>query len=121
MEHGISMALHMAGSPVTLFSSVHCAAATENFLVMEHHNVDNDWYDKLVTGPEMPLVASDGFIPVPETPGLGVELNEDEIRKHLREGEGYFDPTPEWDDERAWDRLWSFNGATPLPATRRRS
>ena len=121
MEHGISMALHMAGSPVTLFASVHCAAATENFLVMEHHNVDNDWYDELVTGPAMPLVQADGFIPVPDTPGLGVELVEDEVRRHLRSGEGYFDPTPEWDDERAWDRLWSFDGATPLPSTRRRA
>ena len=30
MEHGIGMAMHMAGSPVLLFASVHCAAATEN-------------------------------------------------------------------------------------------
>jgi L-alanine-DL-glutamate epimerase-like enolase superfamily enzyme len=40
MEHGISMAMHMAGSPVCLFGSVHCAAATENFLALEHHDVD---------------------------------------------------------------------------------
>jgi L-alanine-DL-glutamate epimerase-like enolase superfamily enzyme len=119
MEHGISMAMHMAGSPVTLFASVHCAAATENFLVLEHHNVDSDWYDKLVAGPVKPLVQPDGFIPVPDTPGLGVELNEDEVRKHLREGEEYFAPTPEWDGERAWDRLWSLNGPTVLPPTRR--
>ncbi|MBN1974751.1 MAG: mandelate racemase/muconate lactonizing enzyme family protein, partial [Sedimentisphaerales bacterium] len=33
-EHGIAMAMHMAGSVVTWFSSIHCAAATENFLVM---------------------------------------------------------------------------------------
>jgi L-alanine-DL-glutamate epimerase-like enolase superfamily enzyme len=121
MEHGISMALHMAGSPVTLFASVHCAAATENFLVMEHHNVDNEWYDRLVTTPAGPLVGADGFVPVPDTPGLGVELNEDEVRSHLRDGEGYFDPTPEWDDERSWDRLWSLNGPTVAPPTRRRT
>ena len=42
MEHGISMAMHMAGNPVTLFANIHCAAATENFLVLEHHNVDDD-------------------------------------------------------------------------------
>ena len=54
MEHGIGMALHMAGHPVTLFASVHCAAATENFLVMEHHNVDDAWYDQLVTGVPKP-------------------------------------------------------------------
>jgi len=108
MEHGISMALHMAGSPVTLFASVHCAAATENFLVMEHHNVDHTWYDDLVTGVSKPLV-QDGFIPVPDTPGLGVELNEDAVRSHL-DGEGYFEPTEDWNDERSWDRIWSWNG-----------
>ncbi len=29
-EHGISMALHMAGTPISTMASVHCAAATEN-------------------------------------------------------------------------------------------
>ncbi len=106
MEHGISMALHMAGSPVTLYSTVHCAAATENFLVMEHHNVDDDWYDNLVTGVEKPIV-QDGYINVPNSPGLGIELNETEIKKHLEDDEKYFAPTLEWNDERSWDRLWS--------------
>jgi L-alanine-DL-glutamate epimerase-like enolase superfamily enzyme len=114
MEHGISMALHMAGSPITLFSSVHCAAATENFLVMEHHNVDDAWYDDLVTGVPKPLV-QDGFIRVPDGPGLGVELNEGEIRRHLSGEEEYFAPTPEWDHERAWDRLWSRHGSNGGP------
>jgi L-alanine-DL-glutamate epimerase-like enolase superfamily enzyme len=108
MEHGISMALHMAGHPVTLFSSVHCAAATENFLVMEHHNVDDEWYDDLVTGVPKPIMDREGFIPVPNGPGLGIELNEDAIKSHLEDpAKEYFAPTPEWDDERAWDRLWS--------------
>jgi len=22
-------------------------------------------------------------------------------------GTGYFEPTPQWDNERSWDRLWS--------------
>ncbi|MDZ7721813.1 MAG: mandelate racemase/muconate lactonizing enzyme family protein [candidate division KSB1 bacterium] len=106
MEHGIAMALHMAGSPVTMYSSVHCAAATENFLVMEHHNVDDDWYDDLVTGVPKPLV-QDGYVPVPNGPGLGIELNEKAIKKHLKGDDQYFAPTPEWDDEESWDRLWS--------------
>jgi L-alanine-DL-glutamate epimerase-like enolase superfamily enzyme len=105
MEHGISMALHMAGSPITLYSTVHCAAATENFLVMEHHNVDDEWYDDLVDGVEKPIV-NNGYIDVPNKPGLGVELNEEAVKKYL-DGSGYFEPTPEWDDERSWDRLWS--------------
>ena len=41
-EYGIAMAMHMAGSPIAALSSVHCAAATENFLVLENHSVDQD-------------------------------------------------------------------------------
>jgi L-alanine-DL-glutamate epimerase-like enolase superfamily enzyme len=101
------MAMHMAGNPVTLFASVHCAAATENFLVMEHHNVDDAWYNDLVTGVPKPFMDSEGFIPVPNGPGLGIELDEDAIKSQLKDPKDYFAPTPEWDEERAWDRLWS--------------
>jgi hypothetical protein len=47
-----------------------------------------------------------GLIQVPEKPGLGVEVNDEVARQHLHEP-GYFEPTPEWDHEKAWDRLWS--------------
>ena len=33
---------------------------------------------------------------VPTRPGLGVDLNEDVVKQHLREP-GYFEPTPEYD------------------------
>ncbi|HXW80853.1 MAG TPA: mandelate racemase/muconate lactonizing enzyme family protein, partial [Acidimicrobiales bacterium] len=36
-EHGVPMALHMAASPIATLASVHIGAATENFLVLEHH------------------------------------------------------------------------------------
>src|SRR3990172_8064502 len=39
-EHGVAMAMHMAMSPVAALAAVHCAAATENFLVLENHSVD---------------------------------------------------------------------------------
>lgn len=107
MEHGIAMAMHMAGNPVTLYSTIHCAAATENFLVMEHHNVDHEWYDTLVDGVPKPIVQPDGHIPVPDSPGLGIELNEEAVKENITSG-GYFEPTPEWDNEGSHDRLWSF-------------
>jgi L-alanine-DL-glutamate epimerase-like enolase superfamily enzyme len=106
MEYGISMAMHMAGNPVTLFSNIHCAAATENFLVLEHHNVDDAWYDTLVDGVEKPIVGPDGFIKVPDGPGLGIELNEEAIKENISTG-GYFEPTEEWNEESAHDRIWS--------------
>jgi len=38
-----------------------------------------------------------GYIRVPEGPGLGVELNEEACRAHLRVP-GYFEPTPQFDN-----------------------
>jgi L-alanine-DL-glutamate epimerase-like enolase superfamily enzyme len=104
-EHGVAMAMHFAGSPISFLANVHCAAATQNFVALEHHSVDIPWWEDLVTGTK-PIV-KDGFVKVPETPGLGVDLNEPVIRGHLVKDTGYFDPTPEWNQERANDRLWS--------------
>ena len=39
--------------------------------------------------------------------GLGVTLNEDVVRQHLKPGAGYFEPINEWNEEHSWDRLWS--------------
>jgi L-alanine-DL-glutamate epimerase-like enolase superfamily enzyme len=104
-EYGVPMAMHTGGSPFALIASAHVAAATENFLALEDHAVDCPWWDDLVEGIDKPI-ANHGFVTVPEKPGLGLTLNDDEMKKHLQ-FPGYFEPTPEWDKERAWDRLWS--------------
>jgi L-alanine-DL-glutamate epimerase-like enolase superfamily enzyme len=108
-DNGIAMSLHMAGSPVCFMANVHCAAATQNVLALEHHSVDVQWWGNLVkmTGSQ-PMVTK-GFANVPlDAPGLGIELNDDEMKKHLmRDAKGYFEPTPEWDQKRSHDRLWS--------------
>jgi L-alanine-DL-glutamate epimerase-like enolase superfamily enzyme len=104
-ELGVPMAMHFAGTPVSVMANVHCAAATENFLVMENHSVDVPWWSDLVDGVEKPIV-NHGFITVPEKPGLGVTLNEEVVKQHLLEP-GYFEPTPQWNVDRTNDRLWS--------------
>ncbi|HYN03133.1 MAG TPA: enolase C-terminal domain-like protein, partial [Vicinamibacteria bacterium] len=103
MEHGVPMAMHFAGSPISFMANVHCAAATENFISLEHHSLDVPWWGDLVT--PAPVIEK-GFAVVPDRPGLGVEPNPEVIKAHLKEP-GYFEPTPEWDKERSWDRLWS--------------
>ncbi len=104
-ERGVAMAMHFAGSPVSCMANVHCAAATQNFVALENHSVDLLWWGDLVTGVPKPIVEK-GFIRVPEGPGLGVAIDEETLRAHLHEP-GLFEPTPEWDRERSWDRLWS--------------
>jgi len=106
-DYGVPMAMHFAGTPVGCMASVHCAAATQNFLALENHSLDVPWWSSLVEeGVKTPIV-NHGWIEVPDRPGLGVTLNEDVVRQHLAPGTGYFEPTPQWDQEHSWDRLWS--------------
>ncbi len=104
-EYGVPMAMHFAGTPISCMANVHCAASTENFLALENHSVEVPWWNDMVEGVEKPILQQ-GFIKVPQAPGLGVTLNDEVVKKHLREP-GYFEPTPQWDKERSWDRLWS--------------
>lgn len=94
--HGIPTAVHFAGSPVGCMASVHMACTIRNFVSMENHAIDMPWWQDLVTGCEKPIV-NNGYIKVPDKPGLGVELNEAVIKEHLRRP-GYFEPTPMFDD-----------------------
>jgi L-alanine-DL-glutamate epimerase-like enolase superfamily enzyme len=105
MEAGVPMAMHFAGSPVSFMANVHCAAASENFLVLEAHSVDVPWWEDLVIGIPKPIM-DNGFVTVPEKPGLGIELNEEVFKQHMRDP-AYFEPTPEWNTDRSNDRLWS--------------
>jgi L-alanine-DL-glutamate epimerase-like enolase superfamily enzyme len=107
-ERGISMAMHMAGTPISTMASVHCAAATENFIALEHHFSEEPfWSDFItITGRSGPVIQN-GYIAVPHTPGLGFEVNLDVVKEHLVKGSGFFEPTPEWDEAKSWDRLWS--------------
>ena len=120
-EKGIPMALHQAGSPIVAMANVHCAAATEGFIALEMHSVDNPWWDDLVNF-ETKKIINNGFVKVPESPGLGITLNEDAVEKHLNVNpggwagqgksmdiypKGAFEPTEEWDKLDSHDRTWS--------------
>jgi L-alanine-DL-glutamate epimerase-like enolase superfamily enzyme len=106
-EYGVSMAMHMAGTPISTMASVHCAAATENFIALEHHFSEVPFWNDFITGVGNPIIQQ-GHIPVPDAPGLGFEINEEVIKEHLVDWDkGYFEPTPDWDRRGSHDRLWS--------------
>ncbi len=108
-EYGIAMAMHQAGTPVSFMSNVHCAAATQNFLALEHHSVDLPWWEDLVTTVGGFKMIDKGFATVPLTaPGLGIELNEDVVKEHLHPSDkSFFKSTKEWDELRSHDRTYS--------------
>ena len=108
-EHGIAMAMHQAGTPVSFMANVHCAAATQNFLALEHHSIDLPWWEGLVKTTDGRQLITKGFANLPLTaPGLGIELNEEEVKKHLSpKDKTFFAPTTEWDKRMSHDRIFS--------------
>ena len=107
-ENGVAVAVHMAESPVACLAAVQTAAAMHNVLALEFHSVDVPWWKDMVTGGPEPFF-EDGFIKVPEKPGLGFdELNEEVIRAHINPAiPGYFETTDNWNKEFSNDRIWS--------------
>ena len=107
-EYGVGMAIHMAESPIACMAAIHTAAAIQNVMAVEFHSVDVPWWNDLAIGIDNPLFV-DGFVKVPDKPGLGIdELNEELIKEHIHEKyPGIWEPTTEWDNEWANDREWS--------------
>jgi L-alanine-DL-glutamate epimerase-like enolase superfamily enzyme len=108
-EHGIAMAMHQAGTPVSFMANVHCAAATQNFLALEHHSVDLPWWENLVKTTDSRKLITKGFANLPlSAPGLGIELNDEVVKEHLHATDkSYFAPTPLWNEKRSHDRIFS--------------
>ena len=93
-RYGMPTVLHFAGSPIAFMANLHCAAAIPSFIALEHHALDLPFWEDLVTGLPENLV-EDGYVTVPEKPGLGVDLNYEGIEANLR-FPGLFEPTDAW-------------------------
>lgn len=78
------VAPHNISSPVGTMASTHVAATVPNAFTLEWHAREVDWWDDLHTGEDL---IEDGYIQVPESPGLGIELDVDVVNDHLAPGE----------------------------------
>lgn len=105
---GMPTVLHCASSPIGFMANVHCAAAIPSFIALENHALDLPFWTHLVKGLDEPFI-EDGFVRVPERPGLGVDLNYEAIEENLR-FPGLFEPTDAWNTPKLgfWqpDRRW---------------
>jgi len=75
----IPFAPHNPSGPVACAASLQLAACTTNFSILEIMYSDVPWR-KDVTNES--LHYENGFIDIPDKPGLGIEINEDECLKH---------------------------------------
>ena len=85
----IPLAAHNVSSPVATLAACHVCATMRNFTVIEFHAQDVPWWNDLIAGGQ-PLIQN-GYITLPDKPGLGLELNEDVARAHLSAGATFFE------------------------------
>lgn len=107
-QYGVPMALHLAASPIATLASAHLAAATFNFLALEHHAADVPYWSDLVLGFDGPIIQN-GHITLTEKPGLGFDdVNLELMRECLDPLRPIFfdDDTDDWTYDRALDRNW---------------
>jgi len=87
--HYVAVAPHNISGPIGTMASVHLSAAIPNFLALEWHASSVPFFDDLVRGRRAPLI-QDGYIAVPDKPGLGIELDESVAYKYRKRGEPFF-------------------------------
>ena len=86
----VPVAPHGVTSPVGMMATAHVCAAIPNFLAQEWHWIDSlDLWRNWVKEGE---IIQKGFISLPERPGIGVEMNDDEARKAQVPGTPWFEP-----------------------------
>lgn len=88
--HSMPVAPHNISSPIGTLAAAHFCAAIPNFLALEFHASDVPFWNNLVEGLSKPVIQN-GFISIPEKPGLGVTLNEEIARGYARKGEPFFE------------------------------
>lgn len=93
--YDVAVAPHCPLGPLALASCLQLAACTPNLVLQEmsigiHYNVGADLLtyitDKAV------LTPADGYLPIPEAPGLGVAIDEDAVREAAKDGHRWRNP-----------------------------
>ena len=78
----VMLAPHQACGPVSLMACGHIDASISNFLIQECNvDVDDPFLRDLFS--PMPVIV-DGYLELPDGPGLGIELNEEALPKYPR-------------------------------------
>ena len=80
--HFIDVALHNAQSPVMTLAGLHVNACTTNCVIHEFNQARTyaPWEEELYGG--VYVKYANGFAELPPGPGLGIDINEEEAKKH---------------------------------------
>jgi L-alanine-DL-glutamate epimerase-like enolase superfamily enzyme len=84
----IPVANHNTGSIINGMATTHWASTIRDYFACETVFFRRDWMDDVILH-DGPLCV-DGFVTIPDKPGLGIELNPDVVKAHLAEGETWW-------------------------------
>jgi galactonate dehydratase len=76
----MSVSPHNMASPITAIAAAHICATIPNFLVLEYHSSNIPLWSEMLSLKD-PI--KEGYIEVPEGPGLGVALDEEAIAQSI--------------------------------------
>ena len=93
--YDVAVALHCPLGPIALAANLQLDAVCYNAFIQEqslgiHYNTTNDLLDYLVD-PSV-FAYRDGHVAIPQGPGLGIEVNEDFVRRAAAEGHRWRNP-----------------------------
>ncbi len=93
--HDVGLALHCPLGPIALATCLQLDGICQNAAIQEqslgiHYNQSNDLLDYLVNPKVFDYV--DGYVTIPQGPGLGIEINEDYVRERARIGHRWRSP-----------------------------
>ena len=76
----VSFAPHNSQDPVATAINAHVDSAVPNFFIQEvFQSYDVDWLNDLLDNPP---VIDDGFVEIPDSPGFGIELQDEIVEEH---------------------------------------
>ena len=86
--HSLPIAPHNIAGPIGTLASAHVCASIPNFLALEWHAASVPFFDELVTLGRP--VVENGYVTLPDVPGIGADLDLDVARRHARPGAPFF-------------------------------
>ncbi|MCL4505591.1 MAG: mandelate racemase/muconate lactonizing enzyme family protein [Chloroflexi bacterium] len=85
----IPFAPHNVASPIGTMASCHVCATVPNFLVIEFHWLQRDYWSTIITDKED--IIKHGYITPSDRPGIGLELDETVARQYQYPGTTWFE------------------------------
>jgi galactonate dehydratase len=97
----VAVAPHCPLGPISLASSLQVDFCTPNVIIQEqslgiHYNQESDLLDYLVDPTAFTYV--DGFVLLPQKPGLGIDINEEKVQEAAKQGHEWKNPVWRYED-----------------------